>query len=624
MKILYLHQYFTTYSGSNGTRSFIFAKKLLEKGHQVHMVCINDERSKTGLTDKFIKGKRVGYFEGIKITEFNIKYSNHKNFLERVKVFILFSIKSTILSLKDDSEIIFASSTPLTVSFAGIINKFIKGKIFIFEIRDSWPKLPIKMGIIKNRIIINLLNFYERVSILSADKCIGLAPGICKDIKDINKNPYLTELIPNFCNINIPNKNVKKDLIKKHRISLDKNDFIAVFTGAHGIANGLDQILEAAKELIKLNRSDIKFLFIGDGIKKKSIIERVKKENISNCYFIPFLKKSDLALILNNVADVGLMNLENIKEFGEGTSPNKFFDYLALGLPIICNYPGWISRLIIKYKCGLITKPNDPKNYAKALMKLADNKKLLKEMKENSVKISITKYSSSNISKKLVNLVEKTYEMYSYRTRRYFFRQIYLFTKDITDRGIALISLFMLSPLLLFIGILIKINMGGKIFFLQKRPGKFGKIFTIVKFRTMKNKDKELLEDHLRITKLGSFLRKSSLDELPELINIIMGDMSFIGPRPLLIEYLNLYTEEQHIRHNLKPGITGLAQINGRNSISWEDKFKYDVSYVKNVNIILDLKILFITCIKVFKKSDINFSNTETMPKLKKRNKMLQ
>ena len=123
----------------------------------------------------------------------------------------------------------------------------------------------------------------------------------------------------------------------------------------------------------------------------------------------------------------------------------------------------------------------------------------------------------------------------------------------------------------------------------------------------MKNKDKELLEDHLRITKLGSFLRKSSLDELPELINIIMGDMSFIGPRPLLIEYLNLYTEEQHIRHNLKPGITGLAQINGRNSISWEDKFKYDVSYVKNVNIILDLKILFITCIKVFKNQILIF-----------------
>ena len=119
MKILYLHQYFTTYSGSNGTRSFIFAKKLLEKGHQVHMVCINDERSKTGLTDKFIKGKRVGYFEGIKITEFNIKYSNHKNFLERVKVFILFSIKSTILSLMDDSEIIFASH--LTVSFAELL-----------------------------------------------------------------------------------------------------------------------------------------------------------------------------------------------------------------------------------------------------------------------------------------------------------------------------------------------------------------------------------------------------------------------------------------------------------------------------------------------------------------------
>ena len=133
----------------------------------------------------------------------------------------------------------------------------------------------------------------------------------------------------------------------------------------------------------------------------------------------------------------------------------------------------------------------------------------------------------------------------------------------------------------------------------------------------MRNKDKnrDEIPDHLRITKLGSFLRKTSIDELPELINIIRGEMSFVGPRPLLVDYLDFYTEEQHLRHNYKPGITGLAQINGRNSISWEEKFKYDISYIKNRNFLLDIKILFITFIKVMSRSGIDYSDNFTMPK---------
>ena len=615
MKILYLHQYFSTNAGFNGTRSLIFAKKLVERGHQVHMVCINDERSESGLKNKFVNGKRVGYFEAIKITEFNIKYSNHKSFLERISVFVLFTIRSTILSIKDDSDIIFASSTPLTVSLAGIINKAIKGKIFIFEIRDSWPKLPIKMGILKNKPIIKFLNLYERISILSADKCIGLAPGICKDINDIRENSFFTELIPNFCNIPKSKENIKDFIKKKYKVNINDNDFVAVFTGAHGIANGLDQILDAAKELIKLRNFEIKILFIGDGKKKTFLKDRVKKEKITNCYFLPFLEKNELSYVLKNIASVGLMNLDNIEDFYEGTSPNKFFDYLASGIPVICNYPGWISRTIIENKCGIMTNPNDPENYAKVLIKIFEDKNLMKIMKKNSYALSLSKYSEDTIGKKFVSSVESTYKTNNYRKNNFIFIKIYSLLKEIIDRSLALISLFLLSPLIITISLLIKLNMGGDIFFIQKRPGQFGKIFKIIKFRTMKNKENAEAEDHLRITKLGDFLRKTSLDELPELINIIKGEMSFVGPRPLLIEYLDLYTEEQHLRHKFKPGITGFAQINGRNKISWEEKFKYDIYYIKNRNIILDLKILFITFIKVILKSDINHSDINTMPK---------
>jgi lipopolysaccharide/colanic/teichoic acid biosynthesis glycosyltransferase len=155
----------------------------------------------------------------------------------------------------------------------------------------------------------------------------------------------------------------------------------------------------------------------------------------------------------------------------------------------------------------------------------------------------------------------------------------------------------------------------GKPFFIQRRPGKNGKIFSIVKFKTMndrKDADGNLLSDAERLTKVGSFVRKTSLDEIPQLINVVKGDMSLIGPRPLLVQYLPLYNDFQKNRHNVRPGITGWAQVNGRNAISWEKKFEYDVWYVNNISLILDIKIVLLTIKKVFISEGINADNVAT------------
>jgi len=190
--------------------------------------------------------------------------------------------------------------------------------------------------------------------------------------------------------------------------------------------------------------------------------------------------------------------------------------------------------------------------------------------------------------------------------------------KRILDFNIALLGLLILSPLLLFVIIGLTIANNGKPFFFQLRPGKNGKIFKIVKFKTMNDKkDNEgnLLPDEKRLTKIGSLVRKTSLDELPQLFNVLKGEMSLIGPRPLLPEYLPLYSEEQNRRHEVKPGITGWAQVNGRNAISWEDKFKYDVWYVNNAGFLVDLKILFLTIKKVLVSEDISSKTSLTMEK---------
>ena len=190
--------------------------------------------------------------------------------------------------------------------------------------------------------------------------------------------------------------------------------------------------------------------------------------------------------------------------------------------------------------------------------------------------------------------------------------------KRLIDVTLSLLGVIVLSPFLVILGLIILFAFGSPVFFIQIRPGFLGKPFNFFKFRTMtntKNSDGDLLPDKNRLTPLGSFLRKTSLDELPSLWNVLKGDMSLVGPRPLLMEYLPLYSKEQMRRHEVKPGITGWAQINGRNSISWEEKFNLDVWYVDNRSFWLDLKIIFLTIFKVLKQEGISQSDHTTMPK---------
>lgn len=193
----------------------------------------------------------------------------------------------------------------------------------------------------------------------------------------------------------------------------------------------------------------------------------------------------------------------------------------------------------------------------------------------------------------------------------------YIIIKSFLDKSVALIAIAALLPLLMSIFVLLLIHFKTNPIFIQIRSGYKGKLFGIYKFKTMKDamqKSSIVLNDFERITKLGGVIRKLSLDELPQLFNVLFGQMSFVGPRPLLVDYLKIYTAEEMKRHDVKPGITGWAQVNGRNSISWKKKFNLDLWYVKNTSFLLDFKILFLTVLKVFKREDINTSDNKIMP----------
>lgn len=188
------------------------------------------------------------------------------------------------------------------------------------------------------------------------------------------------------------------------------------------------------------------------------------------------------------------------------------------------------------------------------------------------------------------------------------------------DFILSLLAIIFLSPVIIIVAILVRFKLGSPVLFKQKRPGLNGKLFTIYKFRTMtdeKDEDGKLLPDSERLLKFGKTLRSTSLDELPELLNILKGDMSIVGPRPLLIQYLEFFDDQQKRRHEVRPGLSGYAQVNGRNAISWEDKFDLDVEYINNVSFTCDWKIIFLTIKKVFLKEGINSDSSTTMEPFK-------
>ncbi|GAA4440075.1 glycosyltransferase family 4 protein [Pontibacter saemangeumensis] len=401
MRILYFHQYFKTREGSGGTRSYEMAKHFVEQGHQVTMVYALSDKTKSPLSGPYINGKRRGSVENIDLIEFNLNYSNRLNILQRALVFLSFSVKSVKVVFQEDFDIVFATSTPLTAGIPGIFMKlFGKKKRFVFEVRDLWPELPREMGVIKNKFVLWAMGVLESLSYNQADACVALSPGIQDGIraklKDKSKPVYL---VPNGCDLDflVPGHEPKTNIP-----SVKENDFVAIFTGAHGIANGLDAALDAAKVLIqKGHGKHIKLVFVGDGMMKDHLVKRAEAEQLHNCIFIEPVSKQRLLTYLH-AADVGLMLLANIKAFYFGTSPNKFFDYISMGMPILNNYPGWLAGMIRENDCGTVVPPDDAVAFADALIEMYNNRELLPAMGENARVLAERKFDRKVLADELL------------------------------------------------------------------------------------------------------------------------------------------------------------------------------------------------------------------------------
>lgn len=400
MHVLYFHQHFSTPQGSAGTRSYEMAQALLGAGHSVTMVCGSNAKGKTGLTTPFTKGRRRGIVDGIDVIELELDYGNQLQFSQRAKVFVKFAFSSIGIALREPVDVVFATSTPLTAGIPGIFARWLRFKPFVFEVRDLWPELPKAMGVITNPIVLWLMSVLEWVSYRSADRLVGLSPGIVEGIAASGVDKSRIAIIPNGCDLDLFAESAEA----WHPQGMRDGQLLAIFTGTHGDANGLGSVLNAAAALKERGRDDICIALVGDGREKPLLKARADAEGLDNIIFLDPVAKTELVGLMAG-ADIGLQILRNVPAFYFGTSPNKFFDYISSGLPVLNNYPGWLADMIGENDCGYAVPPDDPSAFAAALVNAADHRKELKEKGTRARALAEREFARAKLGDKWVSWV---------------------------------------------------------------------------------------------------------------------------------------------------------------------------------------------------------------------------
>ena len=401
MRVLYFHQHFATPQGSTGTRSYEFARALVARGHQVTMVCGAHAQSGLELPIVPDRGWHEGVVDGIKVISLPLAYSNRDSLLRRGFTFARFAVRSMAIALEFDYDLVFATSTPITAVIPGLAAKFARGKPFVFEVRDLWPELPRALGL-RNPFILGGMTCLELAGYSSADACVGLSPGIVEGIRERAPAHKPVTMIPNGCDLTLfhPSKRASLELP-----GIGPGDFVAGFTGAHGPANGLDALLAVAAELRRRGDQRIKIIFVGEGKEKERLAAAARAQGLTQCLFFPSVPKEQLGRLTASL-DCGLMVLRNIPAFYRGTSPNKFFDYVAAGIPVVNNYPGWLAGLISEAEAGLVVAPDNPQAFADALQRLAADRKLCDRMGANARKLAEAHFARGELAAEFIGVLE--------------------------------------------------------------------------------------------------------------------------------------------------------------------------------------------------------------------------
>jgi lipopolysaccharide/colanic/teichoic acid biosynthesis glycosyltransferase len=483
--------------------------------------------------------------------------------------------------------VIFATSTPLTVGVPAALISRLRGIPYVFEVRDLWPRAPIELGYLRNPWSQAIARFAERLFYRLAAKIVALSPGMADGVVAAGQPRAKIVTIPNACD---PDLFAAADAAGvRAQLGVPGDAALVVHAGALGPSNDGDWLLDWAARWRVPSGSNLRLLLLGEGSDRPRLEKRRDAERLTNVVFAGPVSRRETATFLA-AADLGVVSFADRPVLATN-SPNKFFDYLAAGLPTLVNTSGWTAELLREAGAGLAL-PRDVAEAARLTAELAADAPRRATMRANARALA-ARFDRDKLTAELLTVLTEAARVQACGLEPA--------AKRATDFAGALAAIAVLSPFLLAISVAIALDSPGGVFFRHARIGRDGATFRLWKFRTMvagaasMGDGLNVGENDARITRVGRFLRGWSLDELPQLLNILRGEMSLVGPRPALPEHVEQYSPAQRERLRVRPGLTGLAQISGRNALTWDQKLACDAQYARTWSWWGDALIVFRT-----------------------------
>ena len=397
MHILYIHQHFATPRGGTGTRSYEFDRRWVKAGHKVTVIAGCYDVSGLELRKKFIRKQII---DGIDLIVIGIKYSNKQSYLRRIVSFLQFTILSTYVGLRTRrADVVYATSTPLSVGVPAIVMKRLKSTPFVFEVRDQWPEVPIEMGVIKNKLVIKLLLWFEKTIYRCASSIVALSPGQAAGVRKVLVENKRVAMIPNACDTEMFHPEIDGSTIRKEYGWDDK--LVLLHFGAMGKANGLDFIIDVAEKL--KGNTGIHFVLFGEGSEREALLDRIKRLGSKNVEIFNSRPKVELVRIIA-ASDVSMVVFANFPIL-EHNSANKFFDSLSAGKPVLLSYSGWQREILEENQAGFGCQLCNMDEFVERVLYFNSNRQQLKKMGENARRLAVERFSRDKLAEKALEVI---------------------------------------------------------------------------------------------------------------------------------------------------------------------------------------------------------------------------
>jgi len=587
MRILLLTQWFDPEPTFKG---LLFAKELQRLGHEVDVL--------TGFPNypggKLYPGYRLRIaqrevIEGVSVLRVPLYPSHDGSSLGRAWNYVSFALSATIgIFGVRRPDIAYVYHPPASVALPAILLKWLRGTPFIYDVQDLWPESLSATGMIRHRALLGMVRHWMRFVYRRAAHIVVLSHGY--------RDALARDGVPAEKLSVIPNWTYEHDAPSDSAKAESDQNFEVVFAGTMGFGQALDTVLLSAKQLQDRGAA-IAFTFVGGGVEVERLRGLAEQMGLRNISFLGRQPTTEMPALFQR-ADALLVHLKD-NDLYAMTIPSKAQAYLLAGRPILMGVRGDAARIVEEAGAGLAFTPQEPASLTEAVLTLSGMSPERRAAMGRSGRL----YYQENLALEVgAAKFARLFEANRFSWRRRFA------VKRAVDLSGAAIGLLLLALPMMLIGLGVAIRMGRPVLFRQERPGRNGTPFRMFKFRTMtdaRGPDGQLLPDRDRLTRFGTWLRKTSLDELPELINVLRGEMSLVGPRPLLMRYTPFFTEEERLRLAVRPGITGLAQVSGRNLVSWDQRLALDVNYVREWSLWLDFRILMLTILRVFNRGGV-------------------